>query len=356
MKRFKSVVLAGLALLVIGSLIPVSSSSAQSSSSSSLTIAPRKDYVVDPGKSIKDKLTVTNSDKLQPLNLYLRVIDFTYVDDSGTPKLLLDQNVDPTTWSLRPYLKVPETMIVPAGKTASIDVNVKMPSNVGAGSYYSAIIYSTSAPEGGGNVGLAASGVTLAFVTVPGKVKEDLTLKKFGAYDPDALKYRLFSIDEPKVIGYTLENKGNVVEAPVGTIKLQSMWGQTYSIENVNPKKSLALIGQTRTYQACVKLKTEEVKLDTSTSEANTCVGAGLWPGMYTASLDIFYGQNGNNTNEITKTTIFWYLPIWFIVLVVILLLVIAFYVWRTIVFFRGGSFRIGVQPRQRKSRRLRRH
>lgn len=352
MKRFKGIVLAALAVLVATAYIPTIPTSAQSSSSSALSIAPRKDYIIDPGEKIKDKLSIRNMDKTQDLQLYLRVIDFTYTDDGGTPKLMLDQNLDKTTWSLRSYLNVPETVTIGPGKTGSVDISVAMPKNIGAGSYYSAIIYSTSAPDGG-NVGLAASGVTLAFVTVPGKVNENLTLKKFNAYDGDARKYTPFASQEPKEIAYTLENKGNVVEAPVGTIKLKSMFGQEYSIDDVNPKKSLALIGQTRTYEACIKLKSAEAKIDNSTTEASTCVSPGLWPGMYTASLDIFYGQNGNNTNEITKTTVFWYLPLWFIVLLVIVLLIIAFYVWRTVVFFRGGSFRLGGGPRgPRRSRR----
>jgi hypothetical protein len=132
------------------------------------------------------------------------------------------------------------------------------------------------------------------------------------------------------------------------------MWGQDYTVDDVNPKKSLALIGQTRTYEACIKLNSSKVEFAGSASEANTCISAGLWPGLYTANLDIFYGQNGNNTQEIVKTSYFWYLPLWFIVVVIIVLLIVAFYVWRTITWMRGGSFRIGAQPRMRKSRRRR--
>jgi hypothetical protein len=352
MKRFKGIVLIAMAVFVVMAYIPTSSASAQSSAA--LGTVPRKDYIIDPGDKIEDKLTIRNNDATQDLRVYLRVVDFTYTDDGGSPKFLLDEDLEPTTWSLRSYLKVPETITVKPKGSASVDLRVAMPANIGAGSYYSAILYSTSAPEGG-NVGLAASVATLAFVNVPGKVNEDLTLKHFGAYDTESHNYMMVAFNEPKVIAYTLENKGNVVEAPVGIIKLRSMFGQEYTIDNVNPKKSLALIGQTRTYEACIKLKSQEVKLDTSTAEANTCVNAGLWPGMYTASLDIFYGQNGNNTNEITKTTVFWYLPLWFVIILIILLLILAFYVWRTVVFFRGGSFKLGGRPQLRKSSRRRR-
>lgn len=355
MKRLKSIALAVMALAVVtfGIATPTSAQS-----SASLSIAPKKNYIVDPGETVKDKLLIRNVDSNQDLQLNLRVIDFTYTDDGGTPKLMLDSDTDPTTWSLRPYLKVPNSTTIKAGGSQSLDVSVALPQGLGAGSYYSAIIYSTGAPDGG-NVGLSASGVTLVFVTVPGNVNEDLTLKTIGNYDLTKSKYSYISMDEPKAIGYTVENKGNVTEAPAGLIKLRNWFGQEYEISNVNPNSSLALIGQTRTFSACIKLKTGEVNLrNSSSATASTCESAGLWPGLYFTSAELYYGQNGNLTKELRGTGHFWYLPLWFIIAVIILLLIIAFYIWRIVVFARGGSFKLGGSPRGagiRKSSRRRR-
>lgn len=348
MKRFKSIVLAALAVFLVAAYLQAPSASAQSSSA--LSIAPKKNYLIEPGKSVNDKLVIRNLDGQQDLKLYMRVIDFSYTDETGTPKLMLEED-EPTTWSLRSYMKVPETVTVRPNSSASVDMSIKMPANIGAGSYYSAIIYSTTAPDGG-NVGLAASGVTLAFVTVPGDMTEDLTLKSFGAYDPTAKKYMNFTVNEPKVIAYTLENKGNVTEAPVGTITLKNWFGQEYRIEDVNPSKSLALIGQTRTFQACIKLASADGNFKGTEAEGNTCVDPGLWPGYYSANLDIFYGQNGNLTKEITKSGYFWYMPWWFLALVIIVVLALAYLIWRTVVMIRGGSFKIGGRPRTKLRRR----
>lgn len=351
MNRFKSIVLAALAVLLVGALAPAATASAQSSA---LSIAPKKNYLIEPGKTVNDKLSIRNVDGNSDLNLNLRVIDFSYTDDTGTPKLMLDKNAEPTQWSLKPYLSVPETATIKAGGSSSFDISVSIPDNLGAGSYYSAIIYSTGAPDGG-NVGLSASGVTLVFVTVPGSVNEDLTLKTFGTYNPVSKKYMHFTSSEPTVMAYTLENKGNVTEAPVGNIKLRDMFGHEYNISNVNPSKSLALIGQTRTYQACIKLVSQDPNFNGSEALGNTCTSPGLWPGLYTSSIDLYYGQNGNMTKEITGTSFFWYLPLWFIVILSILLLIIAFYIWRIVVYSRGGSFKLGGAPRgagRRKSRR----
>lgn len=340
MKRFKSIVMAALALIVAGAYA-LPSAPALAQSSSALSIAPKKNYVIEPGKSVEDKLIIRNADKVKPLELTLRVVDFSYTDNGGTPKLFLDPNAAQTTWSLKPFMTLPKTVTIPANGTKSLDMKVAIPKGHGAGSYYSAIIYSSGggSSEGGGanvggNVGLSASGVTLVFTQIPGKVSENLTLKKFGAYqnnqnDGAESGYMNFTMKEPLNMAYTLKNNGNVTEAPVGSITLKSMFGQEYTINDVNPTGSLALIGQTRTYSTCIKITNQDVDLQGSNTKTKGCVSPGLWPGLYTAKLDLFYGQNGNETQEIQGSTWFWYLPWWFIILVVVILALIAFGIWR---------------------------
>lgn len=335
MKRLQGIVLAAMAVLVtVGLIMPASTASAISSAA--LSIVPKKNYVIEPGKSVQDKLIIRNLDNTQPLELTLRVVDFTFTDDGGTPKLFLDSNAPQTTWSLKPFMTVPKTVSIPPNGSKSVDMSVSIPAKHGAGSYYSAIIYSSGGGStDGGNVGLSASGVTLVFTSIPGKVSEDLKLDKFGAYTPPTptqkAHYSYFNLNEPTQMAYTLKNNGNVTEAPAGTITLKNMFGKTYTIDNVNPSGSLALIGQSRTYTACIKLKSQSVDFNGSKTEANQCVSAGLWPGRYTASADLFYGQNGNNTQEVKGTASFWYLPAWFLIVVLVLLLVIAYFVWRIV-------------------------
>lgn len=339
MKRFKSIALSALALVIgMSAALPVPrASAAQDVGSASLSIAPKKNYVIEPGKSVNDKLTIRNLDRVSELQVNMRVIDFTFTDESGTPKLFLDEDAPQTTWSLKPFMKAPTSVKVPKGGSKTVDLNISVPKNQGAGSYYSAIIYSTGAPDGG-NVGLAASGVTLAFVTVPGKVTQDLKLEKLGAYNTVTKQYTYIVHDEPKNVAYTLKNSGNVAEAPVGNITLTPLLGQPITIDNVNPTGALALIGQTRTYTACIKLKDQEVDFSGQRSTTKVCDSPGLWPGYYKMSLDLFYGQNGNLTKEINGIGGFWYLPWWFIALVVVILLIIAYFVWRVVRLIRGKT------------------
>ncbi|HEY1085819.1 MAG TPA: hypothetical protein VGE34_03795 [Candidatus Saccharimonadales bacterium] len=333
MKRIRSVVLAMMAVVMAGAytMAPVT---AHAASSAALSIVPRKNYTIAQGKSVKDKLIISNLDRKEPLNLSLRVVDFTYTDDGGTPKLMLAEDAPQTTWSLKPFLTVPKNVSIPAKGTKSVPIDVAIPAGHGAGSYYSAIVYSSGSSDSG-NVGLSASGVTLVFTQIPGKVKEDLTLTNFGAYDHKADggkgAYQFIATSMPEMLAYSLKNNGNVTESPVGSITLKGMFGNEQVISDVNPNKSLALIGQERTFTACIKLKAEDVQFQGSSSRLTECATPSLWPGRYEATLDIFYGQNGNNTSEIVKTVSFWYLPWWFILVFLVVLLVAIYFVWRTV-------------------------
>lgn len=333
MKRFTSIVLAGFAILIVASCaMPASSASA--ASSAALSIVPKKNYVIEAGKSVNDKLVIRNLDAKASLQLSLRTVDFTFTDDGGTPKLMLAPDAPQTTWSLRPFLTVPKTVSIAPNSSQTLSMSVAIPAGHGAGSYYSAIVYSSGASDGG-NVGLSASGVTLVFTSVPGKVNEDLKLQNFGAYSSatasNKASYLYVNTDMPQMMAYTLKNNGNVTESPVGSIALKDMFGHLQTIDDINPNKSLGLIGQTRTFTACIKLKTQDLQLGGATSKSIECTTPNLWPGLYTATLDAFYGQNGNNTQEIVKTMTFWYLPWWFMLVVIVLLLIIAYVVWRVV-------------------------
>lgn len=340
MKRFKSIIVATCAAFVaVAFAVPAPTVSAEGSAA--LSIVPKKNYTIDPGKSVDDTLVIRNLDSAQDLTLSLRVVDFTFTDDGGSPKLFLDEDAERTTWSLKPFMTLPETVTIPAKESRTIDMNITIPAEHGGGSYYSAIVYSSSDSEGG-NVGLSASGVTLAFANVTGDVNEDLKLEKFGPYfapkpgEKDG--YRWFTMDQPVRMAYTLKNNGNVTEAPVGSITLKHMFGKEIVINEVNPNGSLALIDQSRTYQACIKLDDKKVDFNGAESVTNTCATPNLWPGFYSTDLNLFYGQNGEQTKDIVSSGWFIYAPLWFIILLVVLLGGLGFGIWRLVDKFRSGS------------------
>ena len=350
MKRLTSLLAAFVAILCLtASTVP-----AQAASSSGLNITPRKNVTVKPGESVKDKLQISNLNGKETLYLTLRLVDFTFTDNTGTPKLMLAQDAPQTTWSIKPFLKLSDTNVtIPAGGTKAVDYTVNVPKGQGAGSYYSAILYSAGGSDGG-NVNLNASGVTLAFLSVPGVVKQDLTLKKLGAYqkaqDAPTGKFTFINTDKPKEIGFTLENKGNVAESPTGSIIIKRTFSnQEIQIDNINPNGSLALLGQTRLFTTCFSLEEKDVTLGGTNTRIKECGDSKLLPGRYTVSLDLIYGQNGNLTHEISGTASFWYLPWWFILGVLGAIALIAYFVWRIVTKIRAV---VKGTPYKKRSRR----
>ncbi len=359
MKRFSRYLGTALAVLITAvSLLPAIPASA-AGTSSGLSITPKKNYLLKPGESATDKLIIGNLDHNNPLTVNLRMIDFTYTDQSGTPKLNIAANAPQTPWSLKPFTTLPKTVDVPAGGSKTVEFTIKIPKNQGAGSYYSAIMYQAGSSSGG-NVALNASGVTLAFVSVPGTVKENMTLQKFGAYTSDdngvTGSYTFIATDaQPKMIAYTLKNEGNVFESPAGNVIIKDMFGHQVANVLTNSNQSLALLGQTRLFTACIKTVQDKVKDLGGTTKDTTCVNPGFWPGRYTASLDVFYGQNGNQSKEITATATFWILPWWFIIVMLIVLSALAsgiFWLQRRLrAIVKGTTYKAGRGVSRRGSR-----
>jgi hypothetical protein len=332
MKKFGNIVSL---LVVIVTLLTVTNVHAQSSNG--LSISPRKDYTIQPGKSVTDTLFIQNLSLNQELQVGIRLIDFSAADESGTPALQLDKNAPLTPWSLRPFAKVQNTVRIAAGKSVYVPITITIPATQGAGSYYSAVEYTAQNPQTKQKVNISASTASLLFATVPGEATEKLVLKQFGAYSSPADARRgpgsfksFFLGDAPKEFAYRLQNSGNVAEKPSGSLLVKNIFGRTVKeVDDANPKKQLVLIGQTRRIQVCIKSSILTSK-DSSgqQSQQAVCDDPGLLPGRYTAQIALFYGVNGNASQELTATTSFWYFPWWSLIIFGILVALLIGLVW----------------------------
>jgi hypothetical protein len=344
--------LLGLLVLFAAALFPAGNASAQSNA---LSITPRKDYNLKAGESVSDNITLTNLNRTQPLVVRLELIDFRAENESGTPQLLQEQNAQPTPWSIKDFVTLPQQVTVDGGKSTQIPITVNIPKNLGAGSYYSALQYAVVADQGNGEqLTVAASGVTLIFVNVPGVARELLKFEQFGAFvpTPDGSSGNfssLFVSSKPKVLAFRLTNQGNIAEVPSGTITIKGFTGKTViDIPDANPKRQIALLGQTRRFETCINPQVEKVQGSTGVEvDQVLCKDPKLSPGRYSAELKLLYGSNGNETREITSTASFWYLPFWFIAVMLVVIGIIA-----AIVFFIVRRIQHMRDVRSRRRRR----
>lgn len=311
--------------------------------STGLAITPRFDLSMEAGTEQSDTLRLTNLNKDVPLKARLSIVDFKSKDETGTPALNLDESTEPESWSLKPFLSIPERIELAPNETKYIPFTIRIPKSQGAGTYYSAIRYVSENDNEGGNVAISASGATLMFITVPGKATELMYLKKFGGYSlPDNKqigKYQsLFIGEQPKRLAFHMENVGNVAEKPAGSVIIKNIFGKTVkTIDNVNPKGNLALIGQERRFDVCINLVEKGVNEDGEKTKVESCNAPGFWPGMYTATLAAYYGINGSNTQEVAAKATFWYLPGWFLAVLAALVAAIAFVVYMVRRSFKGS-------------------
>jgi len=312
-----------LGAVVASLLIPVAIAHAQSNG---LGVTPKETFTMNAGATASNSLFLANLNKTQPLNVHLNVVDFTYQDESGSAKLLQASDQPQTAWSLKPYITVPDNVTVPPGGSKQIQFTLKLPASIGAGTYYSAVEYTASTGSGSQQVTIAASSATLLFINVPGKTSELLTMKNFGMYDTKANKFVSVFHSQPTYFDYRLANNGNLAEAPAGSLVIKNMFGHLVAkVDNANPKGQIALIGQTRRFQGCNPKSTAAQDLP----KDENCIPFNLKPGLYTATIAIFYGQNGQPTREIGATSHFWYLPWSFIVEVLVVAALVIYFASR---------------------------
>ncbi len=179
--------LARVASLLIAAITILTVSTAHAASNG-LGVTPRRDFTIQPGKSVTDTLYISNLSLNQDLQVSLKVLDFGAANETGTPALQLGDNPPQTPWSLRPFVKLTGATKIAAGKSANVPITISIPASQGAGSYYSAIEYTAVNPETKERVNIAASTASLLFVTVPGDAKEQLAMKQFGAWISNANK------------------------------------------------------------------------------------------------------------------------------------------------------------------------
>jgi hypothetical protein len=341
-KLFTSLTLIAASLTLFG-IVPMEASAA----SNGISVNPRKNFVANPGDTVRDTITVRNLDKSIPLNATITLLDFQAAGQNGSPQLLLTRK-EPTRWSLKPYLTVASNVTIAPNGSMDVPITINIPKTAGGGSYYSAIRFGSDGGGATGNVGLTGSATTLAFVRVSGKTNDNLILQKFGAFVPnsdyaDGSYKTFFGSSKPKHISYTLKNTGNVADEPIGSIQINNMFGKQFAmIKNINPNHNLVLIDQTRRVDVCVIAPPGSNDSNTADSVMNIskCEDPAFWPGRYTAKIDLLYGTNGSPSNEIRTTTSFWYIPAWSIIAVIVLLLLLAGIVWLVVNAIRSARGR----------------
>jgi len=308
---------------IVTSLVLHSSAQAAENPANVLKVMPvRSDVSINPGETKTVKTTVTNLTSA-PLSIHPVTNDFIAGDERGTPALILDDNKYAPTHSLKRFMQPLADVTIPAKESKVIEVTISVPKDAQAGGYFGAVRFVPSSPEGG-QVNLNASVASIMLLTVPGDMVEQLRLTEFNVQQ-NGQSNGYFRTPDNIQVTFRLENKGNAQSGPFGKISLQKGKDLVYETDfNNNDPRDMVLPDSARRWD--VPLKNIEAF------------------GHYTVTATFTYGQK-NQTIEVTKS--FWVIPlpvlIGAIAGAVILLLVIAFVIWKIVTRGRrGNSMRLG--------------
>lgn len=227
--------------------------------------------------------------------------DFESDNVSGTPKILVNSN-DRTPYSISTMLKGLSDVELKAGETKEVKLSVDVPGNASPGAYFGAVRFSVTpkanATSNERQIALNASVAHLVFVEVPGNVTQQIKVESLKFQNGDK-SGRFFVTKKPDKSAVAVKNLGNGFSRPFGKVTVKGPFGKqahTYEVNNVDPR-SIVLPNSSRTF-------TDELK------------GVKL-PGKYSATASVAYGNGGEVVNFKSS---FWYLPIWFLIVLFILI------------------------------------
>jgi hypothetical protein len=285
------------ATTLLGVLSPVG---AQQGTSNGFLVSPvRSELTIDPGKSETVKLTIENATN-SPTIARPIVNDFEpSKDESGQPKILLDENAPASGNSFRSL--VGNLQPVPLGpkEKKDIDVKIAVPGSASAGGYYGAVRFVSEQAGNDKNVALSASVGTIFLIRVPGNLTEKLDLVQFTAAK-NGSNGKFFMNSGNMSIVTRLKNNGNIHVKPYGKVTVTDRGGKTveaYEFNSTDPRSNV-LPNSTRKFDD--KLKNTK------------------WFGQYTVTANFGYGSGGS---LITAKTTFWVIPTWVIIILAIIVL-----------------------------------
>ncbi len=266
----------------------------QSGGGSGLQLSPtRTEITATPGESKTFTMSLKNVTQ-GDVTAKAFLNDFESDGQSGTPKIIVDENKDKTPFSIKQMITDLEDINIKPGETKQIEHTVTIPANAAPGAYFGALRYA-AVPAGQESasderkVSLTASVAHLVFVEIPGDVVQKIELSNVEAVGADGKKVPFYQA--PTSAAVTVKNLGNGFSRPFGkvTVYRGSTTVHSYDVNNTDPK-GIVLPQSSRTF-------TDEMK------NVKT-------PGKYKISAGVAYG-NGGEVVSFEKS--FWYLPLWFL-------------------------------------------
>jgi hypothetical protein len=278
-----------------------------------LKVSPvRWDVDADPGTTKVIDLYIQNLTDVAA-KLHPAINDFVAsTDESGTPRIILDENQYAPSHSFKKFVKPLSDFTVGPREIKNIKATITIPKDAAGGGYYGAIRFSPAAASGEKNVNLTGSVGTLILLKVNGNITEQLKVASFDIrqlVDGSSTTTKngpFFNNNKNLKATVRFTNDGNIQVGPFGTIALRK-GGKTLSTIQVN-----------KTDPPGVVLPDSTRRFEVDINKVGTF-------GKYTLEGNFGYGTTGQ---LLTAKTTFYVIPVFVFVLIGIGVLILLFLIF----------------------------
>jgi hypothetical protein len=267
-----------------------------------LKIAPVRDSIaMDPGTSKVIDVYITNLTSV-PATLKGVVNDFTAgTDEAGQPQLILDENQQAPSHSLKAYTGTIGSFTLAPGAQKDVKVTITVPKGAPGGGYYGAVRFYPQQKAGEKNLNLAASVGSLVLLRVNGDVQEKLSIATFDVRRGDNAAFFFTGNKNMKNV-VRFQNTGNIQLEPFGKLQLKrfgKLVGE-YEVNTQDPKANV--------------LPDSIRRFDTKLPKVSAF-------GKFTLEGNFGYGTTGQ---LLTAKVTFYVVPVVYVIIAVILLVLIV--------------------------------
>lgn len=305
MQKFKRVILAAVAGLVVFAAAPFTSAQTASPSGSGLSISPTiSQLTIQPGGSNHVDITLKNI-TVDDVVARGEIDDFKADNLTGNPQIITNSTIQSPN-SIKKFIGNIDDVPLAKGQQKKVIIGVDIPKGTTPGAYYGIIRYravpKALATPGPGQVALTASVGTIVLITVPGQIRQQVQVNGIHVYR--GARESSFFVRPPDKIGITITNYGNGFVAPFGNVEVHDILNKTVVNYQFNNPKQLG-----------------NILPNSSRTFTNNIKGINKI-GRYTVLASVSYGS-GSQVLTIKKN--FWYIPLWLIVLILLILAGLVF-------------------------------
>ncbi len=248
---------------------------AQSNSNTGIAITPPLfELSANPGDTLKQSIRVDNlTDSSLALGVDRR--DFVSLGEEGQAGL----TDKPTPYSLSSWIK-PEmdTFEIPAKGSQTINFQIAVPDKAEPGGHFGSIVFRTIPHPDGKNTVISQELGALILLKVAGQINEKASIASFTSA-------QTFWESGPVAFETRLKNEGNVQIKPTGTVTVTDIVGRKIGSVDIDSR----------------------TVLPDSIRKINGSWSASAWPGVYTATVAVYYGSNNQLLTSSTQFVIFPY-------------------------------------------------